>query len=191
MMFNRKNGSRTGWLAVVVIFLVGGLVAPPPAAASDHAVPRAILKIDDDRQMGSVYDSQWIAPDSEDERFCSTTFESSLNRFPRRTLVFPESVNQGRIRIRKPTRPTEVLLQAWKKVDSKRRPTGDPTAIPFMVSPHIVDNETRAWDITFILPTSTSIYLEIEAGWSDEEGCVPPPDIGSQYVIWRFHARRR
>lgn len=131
-----------------------------------------------------------MKPDPEDDRFCVTTFTNSLDTFPSRELAIPADATEATVRLRKKAAPTSVHMQRWNRVGRRMQPKGTPSEVPFVLSPHTVDGTVRAWDVTFALPEANRLYLQLEASWPDDEGCVPQPDTGSQHATWRFNARR-
>ncbi len=82
----------------------------------------------------------------------------------------------------------EVHVQEWPGVDEHGHADGTPTPVPWVLRPHVVDNEVRAWDVVVTAPPEPGhVYLGVDAYWADEDGCGPPVDLGSQYAAWAFH----
>jgi hypothetical protein len=175
-----RSPSRAVLAAVVLACVVSG----PSALGHDHRRPTSVLLSGEERQRGEVLRSGWIRPF--DERMCVVTFADFPPSFP--DPVPYEVGEQARIRLRKPAAPTYVELLAWKRVDGNGRVKGEPIPIPFHLQPRVENGEIRAWDAVFTLPPGQKhFYLLATADWRDEEGCVPEPDIGGQYVTWKFH----
>lgn len=170
-------------LAAILLTVSVGL-----ALAHDHRPPKSMLFSGESRQAGRTLHYTWIRPYNANS--CLVSFAHGVLRFPK---PIPYRIgDQARIRLRKPSAPTYVELEAWNRVSKKGRPKGDPTPIPFRLEPHLVDGAIAAWDIVFVLPAGEKhFYMLATADWPDEDGCHPPPDVGSQYVIWQFHLRAR
>lgn len=172
--------------------VVACLGLAPSALAHDHRLPpAAVLMVGELRQRGTLSEERWVTSDStDDEVLCRTDFGSFLNHFSKTSLTVPADTVDAAIRVRKSAAPRSVVVQAWEKVDRRRRPTGQATPIPSVLTPHIVGDKPAAWNVAFALPRSRHVYLQIDLSWTDEEGCGGGLDTGSQHAGWRFHVKR-
>lgn len=168
-------------VALATLFIVAAL----PAAAHDHRPPKAVLHVEDDRQVGRRHHADWVRGG---KRFCTATFaigfptfRKPLRHAPGRPLV---------IRLHKKAPPLEVEVHRWPRVNKDGRAAGTPVPLPWALSPRMVDGQIRAWDVTVAWPASVDhLYLGAAAYWADEEDCAGEPDLGSQYVAWTFHLK--
>lgn len=84
----------------------------------------------------------------------------------------------------------EIEAYRWRGVKKNGYAKGEPSPLPWLLRPHRVNGEVRAWEVVVGWPaTSDHLYFGVTAYWADEEGCSGSPDLGSQYVAWTFQAK--
>ncbi len=161
---------------------------PHPAVAHDHRPPRATLLLEDGRQVGHAYHDQWLAQDPNEPEFCGASFGSGFPTFPSALEHRPgEPVV---VRLHKDAVPMEIEAYRWRGVKKNGHAKGEPSPLPWVLRPHRVNGQVRAWEVVVGWPaTSNHLYLGVAAYWADEEGCSGFLDLGSQYVAWTFHAK--
>lgn len=159
-----------------------------PAHAEDHVGPRAVLVSAETRQTGRAYHSDWIR-ETRDGKACLLSGGSGSLTVPRQPV--PQEADEAIVvRLKKSAGPREVQVRRWPRVDEHGDVTGEPTPVPFLLKPHAVDGDVRAWDVVVApILQAGHVYLDVAGWWADEDGCWPPPDLGSQYKAWLFHLR--
>ncbi len=134
-----------------------------------------------------VADSRWITIDG---KYCKTTVENIRDEFP--AAVKYDGARFGVVRVRKSAVPVEIEFWAWSEVDEEGRARGESEPVSYTFSPLSDDSgEPIGWKLRFPLPMEGERFWQLTLTWRDEEGCPPQPDLGSQYVAWRFHTKRR
>lgn len=174
-------------LVVVVAAIM--LLSVAVARAADHRAPRATLRVGDEIRNGRLYHSDGWARKAKDPRFCVATFGTGFPTFGK-PIVYPLG-EELVIRLHKSAPPVEVEVQTWPRVDEDGMARGTPSPVPWVLRPY-VDGNVRAWELVISPPvTAGHVYLGVGAYWPDEDGCSPPPDLGSQYAAWTFHLVNR
>ncbi|MDQ3955950.1 MAG: hypothetical protein M3285_10430 [Actinomycetota bacterium] len=166
-----------------LILLIGG-----QAHADDHRPPRARLQVGALRQEGLRYHAEWSSPDK-DPRFCMTRFSDSWPSF--RKAVLYSADDELVVRLQKASMPLEVEAYRWERLDDEGYGRGEPTPLASVLRPVIVNGATRAWEVV-VVPDGRKrhLYFGVSAYWSDEDGCMSQPDLGSQGAGWTFHVKR-
>ncbi len=182
-----NSGRMASGRALVSIVLIAtfALLSTGSAGAEDHRAPRARL-VHDPGQTGRYLYDDWVL-----RRRDGSCYREGGDNF----LGFPASIRvergeRVRIRLKKDDPPIEWALEAWTEVNASGQPEGDPLQVAAGLTPHPPAKDIVAWDLNFLPPpTANHLYLRLQAFWTDDEGCVPPPDLGSQSAGWTFHVR--
>jgi hypothetical protein len=157
------------------------------AVAHDHRPPlKALLTIGNDSSRGRPVSYGWIRPDRNDDRFCMATFADGFG-WPRARAYVAEETT-GSILLPKSAPPLEVRFVAYLDGHSSG-PHGPSVPLPYVLRPATLETQPTAWTLDFMLPRTEEFFLELEAAWRDEEGCTQEPDLGEQYVMWRWRLR--
>jgi hypothetical protein len=108
-------------------------------------------------------------------------FRKALRHVPGQEIV---------VRFHKPAVPLEIQVSRWPRITDGGKPAGTPTPLPWLIRPHLVGDEIRAWEVVIEPPVVPGhLYLGVEAYWRDEDGCWGPLDLGNQYAAWTFHLK--
>lgn len=157
------------------------------AVAHDHRAPRATLRIGGETRPGWLYHADGWSQATEEPGICEATFATGFAKFrkPLRHSAGDEIV----VRFHKAAPPLEVEVHRWPGVDDHGYAAGTPTALPWLLRPHVVEGAVRNWEVVVLPPVVAGhLYLGVGAYWGDEDGCGQQPDLGSQYAAWTFHA---
>ena len=152
-----------------------------PAAAHDHRVPKPALEVADGVQRGTLVESTWLRGSRDGG--CTVEFTDGFGwPAPLRSRA---GGSTAALLLRKPESPVELELLAGWEEDAQ----GEPRALvpwPFVLRPR-----SGSWELVVPLPASEHVFFQLEASWTDEDGCGGTPDLGDQYGVWRFHVERR
>jgi hypothetical protein len=106
--------------------------------------------------------------------------------FPR--PIYQTTAGVATLKIDKEHPPLEWNLKYWSKRKADGSPRGQAEPIQAVLKPAMSDSGTRSWELQF-LPPAGRAYILAEVYWSDQDACLPPPDLGNQSVAWTFHIR--
>lgn len=159
------------------------LIALDVALAHDHQPPRTVLR-HEGRSIQDGYLLQYCWVTSVENDVALTECTDNTWAFPRRHLVDPG--DRIVIRIRKPSKPQDFVVNAWpKRGNEVAGPGGEAVSLPVVMSPRTVDEEIVAWNAVFTVDEDDRHYF-IRAGgtWPDEQGAEVNQD-----AYWLFHIR--
>ena len=167
-------------VATSVWLLVGS------AIGDDHRRPRSVLTTSQAHQKGRIISMSWARRVSVEE--CVISDGTNSLTFPKAIRSRPGEVVS--IRLRKNEMPVEFSIEAWHSVRRDGTPRGSAKSMPAVLSPRRREGRVVAWTVNVPLrdrPGHT--FMHVTAYWTDETGCHPPPDLGSQFASWSFHVR--
>jgi len=130
---------------------------------------------------GRMYAAYWTTRDG---RYCVTGAGDGPLVFDHRG-VRAEPGSVARIRIFKPTAPTELELDLWRRIDDAGSPVGHARSLHVRLTPHAVGGAVRSWDASFRVPGYPTDYLSLFATWPDEEGCSTIQDAAWSFELGR------
>lgn len=154
----------------------------------DHREPRATAWVGNESQAGWIVHSSWTRA-ADRPGLCTTGGMHGSGAFPRRAIRYEWMSDVPTVRLHKPDPPVGWLAHAWTEVTKKGRPRGEPQEVRAALVPRIVDGKVTGWEVRLPQLAEGHWYLRLEVSWRDEDGCMPQPDMGSQYMIWAFHIR--
>lgn len=172
---SRSTGVRA---VLVAVALAVGMLAPP-AVAEDHEPPRTILETATASQRGRLGNECWIYPVE------GGYVQQCIDRIP--TWPRIERARAGApatIVLLKPTRPEQIHLEYWRRIDRNGFPVGRARPLSFGLRPGVRAGEP-VWEVTFRLPDSDRVYLRLFGIWLDEQVDGSPP----QDAEWFFRLR--
>ena len=176
-----RGPARLGGIAAAACLALGPSNAIAAATSSDARPPITRIVTPFGSAPGRMYAAYWTTRDG---RYCVTGAGDGPLLFDFRGVpAEPGSV--ARIRIFKPTRPTELELDLWRRVDDAGSPVGRSRSLRVRLAPHAARGAVHAWDVSFRVPGYATDYLSLFARWPDEEGCSTIQD-----AAWSFELRR-
>jgi hypothetical protein len=146
--------------AVAVVALLSG-----PAAAHDHEPPKTELVMQGQHQPGRPGNFCWVRPSGDGFIFFCVDV---IPGYPP-SLRVPHG-GEARITLRKESRPQDVALGYYRRVNEFNEPQGRRHEVPIELVPAST-SRGDVWRVLFRLPDREGpYYLDLFATWPDEEG---------------------
>jgi hypothetical protein len=175
----RARGSVVG-LVVAITALVA-----TAAWAHDHKPPKSVLRVQGEKQVGILGTYCWTSPGDEPDTYNMLCIDA-IPSWPRAVKADPGRTTK--VRFNSSTKPDDLSIAYWKRVDANGSPQGEATTLETTLEPVMnAEGETVAWRLVFKLPESgRHLYLHAAGYWQDQDGSGNPQDAS-----WTYHVRLR
>ena len=133
----------------------------------------------DGRQAGRPY--TWERSGPAGENLCFAEHADGFLSFS--DPVRHDSGAKARIRFKKPHKPDDVNIAAWRELNDNGYPRGRAERVRFHLKKRVISGDVVAWDAIFRLRERGHYYLDVFAEWSGAHPC------RGVSASWTFHLK--